>query len=199
MQTVFRITDTEDDTETNRKERPEENNENCNTENVEKTEEVPRKRRKLSPIVYNRSHSPSPIDLKASTPVSTPVSAKRLEKKPLSENVLTVVDKSRERCRYWPNCNLGRKCAYYHPYPPVMCSAFPACKYGDKCAYKHPKCKFGLSCTKLGCVFYHSAQQCKYHPFCTKAACPYSHPAPHSTMPLEATTQRAKFTWRRRD
>lgn len=199
VQTVFRITDTEDDTETNRKERPEENNENCNTENVEKTEEVPRKRRKLSPIVYNRSHSPSPIDLKASTPVSTPVSAKRLEKKPLSENVLTVVDKSRERCRYWPNCNLGRKCAYYHPYPPVMCSAFPACKYGDKCAYKHPKCKFGLSCTKLGCVFYHSAQQCKYHPFCTKAACPYSHPAPHSTMPLEATTQRAKFTWRRRD
>lgn len=75
-------------------------------------------------------------------------------------------------------------------------SAFPACKFGDKCAYRHPKCKFGLSCTKLGCVFSHPAQQCKYHPFCTKPACPYSHPMP---VAVEASSQRAKFTWRRQD
>lgn len=199
LQTVFRITDTENDMGTNTKERTEENNENCNTENVEKTEEIPSKRRKLSPIVYNRSHSPSPVDLKESTVLPNPASTKRLKKKPLSESILTVVDKSRERCRYWPNCTLKSKCAYYHPYPAVICSAFPACKYGDKCGYRHPKCKFGLACTKLGCVFFHSGQQCKYHPFCTKAACPYSHPMPNSATPLEATTQRAKFTWRRRD
>jgi len=43
----------------------EENNENCNTENVDKIDEMPRRRRKLSPIIYNRSHSPSPIQLKS--------------------------------------------------------------------------------------------------------------------------------------
>ena len=148
-----------------------------------------------------------------------------LDKKLLTENTVTVIDKSKEKCRYWPNCTLGNKCAYLHPL--VMCrlllhlispifhyrchasqsfltvvylflhySAFPACKFGDKCAYRHPKCKFGLSCTKLGCVFSHPAQQCKYHPFCTKPACPYSHPVPAA---VETSSQRAKFTWRRRD
>ncbi|KAG7199663.1 hypothetical protein KM043_014256 [Ampulex compressa] len=185
------------DIETSIKERTEENNENCNTENVDKTEEIPRKRRKLSPIVYNRSHSSSPIELKPATLLTSSTVTKRNDKRPAAEAASTVVDKSREKCRYWPNCTLGNKCAYLHP--PVMCSAFPACKYGDKCAYRHPKCKFGLSCTKLGCVFSHPAQQCKYHPFCTKPACPYSHPTPHTTLAVEATTQRAKFTWRRRD
>ncbi|XP_011153047.1 zinc finger CCCH domain-containing protein 14 isoform X1 [Harpegnathos saltator] len=196
---AFRITDgTEDETDNGSpKEVSEENNENCNTENVDKTDEVPRKRRKLSPIVYNRSHSPSPTRLKSTT-LST-LSAKFTDKRPLTESagVPTVLDKSRENCRYWPNCTLGNKCAYLHP--PVMCSAFPACKFGDKCAYRHPKCKFGLSCTKLGCVFSHPAQQCKYHPFCTKPACPYSHPATSQPLATEVTSQRAKFTWRRRD
>ncbi|XP_011708232.1 PREDICTED: zinc finger CCCH domain-containing protein 14 [Wasmannia auropunctata] len=175
----------------------EENNENCNTENVDKIDETPRRRRKLSPIVYNRSHSPSPTQLKSNASLAPTLAAKLPDKKPLVENPVPVVlDKSRENCRYWPNCTLGNKCAYLHP--PVMCSAFPACKFGDKCAYKHPKCKFGLSCTKLGCVFSHPAQQCKYHPFCTKPACPYSHPVA-SAPATEATSQRAKFTWRRRD
>ncbi|XP_076222060.1 nuclear polyadenosine RNA-binding 2 isoform X2 [Nomia melanderi] len=190
---VFQVTEVDGEMDANGKERAEENNENCNTENVEKTEEVPRKRRKLSPIVYNRSHSPSPADLKSST-LTNPLLNKHSEKKSLTENAVTVIDKSKEKCRYWPNCTLGNKCAYLHPV--VMCSVFPACKFGDKCAYRHPKCKFGLACTKLGCVFSHPAQQCKYHPFCTKPACPYSHPAPAT---VEASTQRAKFTWRRRD
>ncbi|XP_015436185.1 PREDICTED: uncharacterized protein LOC107191619 isoform X2 [Dufourea novaeangliae] len=64
---VFQVTEMDGECDPNGKERVEENNENCNTENVEKTDEVPRKRRKLSPIVYNRSHSPSPGDLKSST------------------------------------------------------------------------------------------------------------------------------------
>nr|XP_033339233.1 zinc finger CCCH domain-containing protein 14-like [Megalopta genalis] len=193
---VFQVTEVDGEMDANGKERAEENNENCNTENVEKTEEVPRKRRKLSPIVYNRSHSPSPADIKTSTVLTNPLLAKHLDKKSTTttESAVTVLDKSKEKCRYWPNCTLGSKCAYLHPI--VMCSAFPACKFGDKCAYRHPKCKFGLACTKLGCVFSHPAQQCKYHPFCTKPSCQYSHPTP---VPAEATTQRAKFTWRRRD
>ncbi|XP_076395503.1 nuclear polyadenosine RNA-binding 2 isoform X3 [Megachile rotundata] len=189
---VFQITEAEEEGDV--KERTDESNENCNTENVEKTEEPPRRRRKLSPIIYNRSHSPSPAELKTNTLITNSVLTKRLEKKTLTENPVTVIDKSKEKCRYWPNCTLGNKCSYLHPV--VMCSAFPACKFGDKCAYKHPKCKFGLSCTKLGCVFSHPAQQCKYHPFCTKPACPYSHPMP---VAAESSSQRAKFTWRRRD
>ncbi|KAM0731215.1 Zinc finger CCCH domain-containing protein 14 [Formica fusca] len=200
---VFRITTDgmEDDTEdvslllSSKEASGEENNENCNTENMDKADEAPRKRRKLSPIIYNRSHSPSPTRLKSTASLLPTLVAKLTDKK--AENTgMTVPDKSRENCRYWPNCTLGNKCAYLHP--PVMCSAFPACKFGDKCAYKHPKCKFGLSCTKLGCMFSHPAQQCKYHPFCTKPACPYSHPVT-SIPATEATNQRAKFTWRRRD
>lgn len=77
---VFRITDdTEDDMETNSpKEVSEENNENCNTENVEKTDEVPRKRRKLSPIIYNRSHSPSPTQPKSTTLLLPTLTTKRM-------------------------------------------------------------------------------------------------------------------------
>ncbi|KYQ48606.1 Zinc finger CCCH domain-containing protein 14, partial [Trachymyrmex zeteki] len=192
----FRIMDSAEDSEhaSPKEASGEENNENCNTENVDKIDEMPRRRRKLSPIIYNRSHSPSPIQLKSN---ASTLATKPPDKKPLVETTASAIsDKSRENCRYWPNCTLGNKCAYLHP--PVMCSAFPACKFGDKCAYKHPKCKFGLSCTKLGCVFSHPAQQCKYHPFCTKPACPYSHPVA-SAPAAEATSQRAKFTWRRRD
>ncbi|EFN68126.1 Zinc finger CCCH domain-containing protein 14 [Camponotus floridanus] len=196
---AFRITTdgTEDDTEdiSPKEASGEENNENCNTENMDKTDEAPRKRRKLSPIIYNRSHSPSPTRLKSTASLLPTLVPKLTDKRPESIGI-TVSDKSRENCRYWPNCTLGNKCAYFHP--PVMCSVFPACKFGDKCAYKHPKCKFGLSCTKLGCMFSHPSQQCKYHPFCTKPACPYSHPV--VSIPVtEATNQRAKFTWRRRD
>jgi len=146
----FRITDgTEDNVDVSPKEASgEENNENCNTENVDKTDEMPRRRRKLSPIVYNRSHSPSPTQLKSNASLVPTLAAKRMhqnflcvclehksisrifikcailflapDKKPLMENTVpAVLDKSRENCRYWPNCTLGNKCAYFHP--PVMC------------------------------------------------------------------------------
>lgn len=73
---------------------------------------------------------------------------------------------------------------------------FPACMFGDKCAYKYLECKFGLSCTKLGCVFSHPSQHCKYHPFYRKPACQYSHSMP---VAVEESSHRAKFTWRRQD
>lgn len=80
---TFRITDeTEADAEdaSPKETSGEENNENCNTENVDKTDEMPRKRRKLSPIVYNRSHSPSPTRLKsiASLVPNAPSAVKRM-------------------------------------------------------------------------------------------------------------------------
>ncbi|KAK0180206.1 hypothetical protein PV327_005872 [Microctonus hyperodae] len=156
---------------------------------TEEEEELVRKRRKLSPIIYTRSPTP---DNKKSSLISQLISP--IDKRTINTPIQN--DKARDKCRYWPTCTLGNKCAYLHP--KVPCSAFPACKFGDKCAYKHPKCKFGLSCTKVGCVFSHPSQQCKYHPFCTKPGCVYLHPPTHSpTIPVE--TVRGKFTWRRRD
>jgi len=77
---TFRITDeAEDNVDASPKEASgEENNENCNTENVDKTDDVPRKRRKLSPIIYNRSHSSSPIQLKSSASLMPTLAAKRM-------------------------------------------------------------------------------------------------------------------------
>ncbi|XP_012278563.1 zinc finger CCCH domain-containing protein 14 isoform X2 [Orussus abietinus] len=177
--------------------RYEENIENCNTENVDvDDEDVPTKKRKLSPIVYNRSRSQSPSDSKSISNRHL-TDAKHLDPSLSIDTVIPALnDKSREKCRYWPNCTLGNKCAYYHP--AVPCSLFPACKFGEKCVYKHPKCKFGLSCTKLGCIFSHPAQQCKYHPFCTKPACPFSHPPVQPPTHSGPSGQRTKFTWRRR-
>lgn len=74
---VFQVTEIETEGDISVKERTEENNENCNTENVEKIEEIPKKRRKLSPIIYNRSRLPSPTDLKSSTLLTNPLLAKR--------------------------------------------------------------------------------------------------------------------------
>lgn len=74
---VFQATEIETEGDISVKERTEENNENCNTENVEKIEEIPKKRRKLSPIIYNRSRLPSPTDLKSSTLLTNPLLAKR--------------------------------------------------------------------------------------------------------------------------
>lgn len=80
LESKFRITDeAEGNVDTSSKETSgEENNENCNTENVDKTDEMPRRRRKLSPIVYNRSHSPSPTQLKSNASQVQTVAAKRM-------------------------------------------------------------------------------------------------------------------------
>lgn len=77
---AFRITNVEDEMCASPKEAIEENNENCNMENVDKIDEgLSRKRRKLSPIIYNRSHSPSPAQLKPNALLSTPTT-KRMYK-----------------------------------------------------------------------------------------------------------------------
>lgn len=97
-----------------------ENNENHNSENVETPQEVTqRKRRKLSPIVYSRSRSPSPSDKAARLPVlSAFVKDSPDKRSTIDVSLSTVADKSRDKCRYWPNCTLGSKCAYYHPAVP---------------------------------------------------------------------------------
>lgn len=77
---ALRITEVEDDGDSITKDMNEENNENCNTENVDAVESIPTKRRKLSPIVYNRSHSPSPVEVKSTTVYGSVTTTKRTYK-----------------------------------------------------------------------------------------------------------------------
>lgn len=58
-----------------------------------------------------------------------------------------------ERCKYWPSCNAGDECSYYHP--TVPCRTFPNCRFGSKCLYIHPPCKFNPNCARPGCPFAH--------------------------------------------
>ncbi|XP_011496515.1 PREDICTED: zinc finger CCCH domain-containing protein 14 isoform X1 [Ceratosolen solmsi marchali] len=107
-----------DDTEIEYIEPKIESNGNDNAENLRLEENPCKRKRKLSPIVYTRSRSSTPED--KPTLASTVNSVLRIDKRPLISSVITTVaDKSNEKCRYWPNCTLGIKCAYYHP--EVMC------------------------------------------------------------------------------
>ncbi|XP_043477267.1 zinc finger CCCH domain-containing protein 14 isoform X2 [Leptopilina heterotoma] len=186
--------DKEDDESSNSK--LSNNDENQNTENINDTEEPPKKSRKLSPIVYNKSRSPTPeISTKKSTISSVIISTEKKSKiNTVSVSLNSLMD---EKCRYWPNCTLGKKCAYIHP--DVPCSLFPTCKFGANCQYLHPRCKFGLSCTKAGCIFSHPPEKCKYHPYCTNPSCSFSHPSMAKSTHLPQTTRRDKFTWRRQN
>lgn len=75
-----------------------------------------------------------------------------------------VKPKSKERCKYYPTCGKGDACEFTHP---TTCKAFPNCKYGDQCLYYHPKCKFDLTCTRLGCNFSHTTVISAAPPLCT--------------------------------
>ncbi|CAI4223640.1 unnamed protein product [Auanema sp. JU1783] len=61
-----------------------------------------------------------------------------------------------ERCKFWPNCRQGDTCAFAHP--SRTCSNFPNCTFGNRCLYIHPLCRFGLNCTKQGCIFTHGGK-----------------------------------------
>jgi len=40
------------------------------------------------------------------------------------------------RCTYWPNCNRGDECKFWHP--KELCPNLNNCQYGDECLYIHP-------------------------------------------------------------
>ncbi|XP_070496266.1 zinc finger CCCH domain-containing protein 14 [Chironomus tepperi] len=121
---------------------------------------------------------------------------------PVPESSKPVVTKSKDRCKFYPNCS-NTNCIYYHPTLP--CKAFPNCKFGDSCAYTHPPCKFDKSCHRGDCNYTHSVailpattpviassivpvqnyksitltptmQLCKFFPNCTNTNCIYQHP-----------------------
>lgn len=62
--------------------------------------------------------------------------------------------KQKDRCRFFPNCQNGEECEFFHPTMP--CISFPACKFGDQCLYLHPMCKFDATCSRPNCNYMHS-------------------------------------------
>lgn len=100
-----------------------------------------------------------------------------------------------ERCKYWPNCNAGVTCSFYHP--TKQCRTFPNCRFGQECLYIHPVCKYIPNCTRPGCPFAHpvvptppprpifptAPQQaqmprCKYGFNCKNLMCKFQHNRP---------------------
>lgn len=94
------------------------------------------------------------------------------------------------KCSFWPNCDKGRACAFFHPSKP--CSRFPACAKGADCTYIHPQiaCKYQEACQNPACNFVHyapanpgpalglgpSTMICKFYPNCTNRNCAFVHP-----------------------
>ncbi|KAB0376536.1 hypothetical protein FD755_010980 [Muntiacus reevesi] len=108
-----------------------------------------------------------------------------IDKTEMSElSVAQKPEKLLERCKYWPACKNGDKCAYHHPVSP--CKAFPNCKFAEKTPALPPKpvtapvppssiscaatsqlvrkwsvpsvirnTRFNTQCTRPDCMFYH--------------------------------------------
>lgn len=145
------------------------------------TDDVQLQKRAPSPIIFDK-----PEAAKKPENFVLPIPDK-LSKMPLP----VLNSKSKERCKYWPNCRLKDMCEFSHPN--ASCKMFPICKFGDRCLYIHPKCKFYSSCTRKDCPYSHGVvakmaskivarppQQeiCKYYPNCSNAHCLFYHPKP---------------------
>lgn len=104
----------------------------------------------------------------------------------------------RVRCQYWPECNRGDQCKFWHP--KELCKKYPNCPQGDKCLYIHPaplenppnrqqstpytapQTKHNRTKSDASSVIStasdRSAVECKFGANCNRPDCKYSHPSP---------------------
>jgi len=103
----------------------------------------------------------------------------------------------RVRCQYWPECNRGDQCKFWHP--KELCKKYPNCPAGDKCLYIHPaapanppsrpQSTYNAAPTKhnrtksdassvISTASDRSVVECKFGANCNRPDCKYSHPSP---------------------
>jgi len=100
----------------------------------------------------------------------------------------------RVRCQYWPECNRGDQCKFWHP--KELCKKYPNCPNGDKCLYIHPaqpnrpqsssyntlQSKHNRTRSDASSVIStasdRSIVECKFGANCNRPDCKYSHPSP---------------------
>lgn len=100
-------------------------------------------------------------------------------------------DTSKIRCSYWPTCNRGDQCKFWHP--KELCKRFPHCPDGDNCLFIHPAQSSNPPSKPQSLPFNRKqentvssstpnqdrlAVECKYGANCTRLDCKYSHPSP---------------------
>jgi len=100
------------------------------------------------------------------------------------------------RCQYWPNCNRGETCKFWHP--KELCRRYPNCTDGDQCLYIHPaplskpptkpqSPAFSSHSSDAGSVASNSSNiECKYGANCTRPDCKFSHPSPAAIVAMMA-------------
>ncbi|KAF8384872.1 hypothetical protein PRIPAC_74014 [Pristionchus pacificus] len=59
------------------------------------------------------------------------------------------------RCMYFPNCNKGENCTFFHPTEKCINFGTNSC-VGIYCKMRHPECVKGRMCTGLECLFEHT-------------------------------------------
>jgi hypothetical protein len=108
------------------------------------------------------------------------------------------------RCQYWPNCNRGETCKFWHP--KELCRKYPNCPEGDKCLYIHPaplsksptkpqSPAFSSHGSDAGSIASGSSTiECKFGANCTRPDCKFSHPSPAAIVAMMAAKQQNTHT-----
>ncbi|OUM60829.1 hypothetical protein PIROE2DRAFT_21042 [Piromyces sp. E2] len=98
------------------------------------------------------------------------------------------------RCQYWPNCNRGDTCKFWHP--KELCRKYPNCPDGDNCLYIHPaplsrpptkpqSPAYSSHASDAGSVTSNSSTiECKFGANCTRPDCKFSHPSPAAIVAM---------------
>lgn len=109
------------------------------------------------------------------------------------------------RCSYWPNCNRGDACKFWHP--KELCRRYPHCPDGDHCLYIHPAplTKPPVKPQSPNPTTYahsHTSEtasnagtsntstiECKFGANCNRPDCKFSHPSPAAVAAMMAAKQ----------
>jgi len=108
------------------------------------------------------------------------------------------------RCQYWPNCNRGDTCKFWHP--KELCRKYPNCPDGDHCLYIHPaplsrpptkpqSPAYSSHASDAGSVASNSSNiECKFGANCTRPDCKFSHPSPAAIVAMMNAKQHSVQT-----